>query len=81
MAAAAPPTQLCARYRNHFHSRLTQHCIGVSVAFVCHHHAGGESEQVIAVVPLLTLSLIDVTTGNHRAQLTHSDRFSDYIQK
>jgi hypothetical protein len=47
---------------------VTEAGVGVDVAFVGHHHAGGEGEDVVAVVPLLALGLEAVAAGGEEAQ-------------
>ena len=81
MAAAAAAPQLAARYRDDFNPGLAQQRVGVHVAVVSHDHAGRDSQQVVAVVPLLAFGFVGVATGGDAAQRLQSQRLGDYFKK
>src|SRR5271165_748108 len=69
VGAAAAPAQLGSGDRDHLYARLAQAGVGGDVAVVADHHPGLEAQQVVAVVPLLALTLERVTAGGHYAHL------------
>ncbi len=57
MTAAAPSAQFGSLDRDNFDASFAQFGIGIVVAIVGHHHTRLQRNHVIAIIPLLPLSL------------------------
>ncbi len=57
MTAAAPSAQFGSLDRDNFDTSFAQFGIGIVVAIVSPHHTGLQRNHIIAIIPLLPLSL------------------------
>ena len=69
MASAAAAAELLAGDRMQLDTRVCELLVGRLVALVTDDLAGCQRDDVIAVVPLVTLGLELITTGGHDFQV------------
>ncbi len=69
MPSTPPTAQLRPINRNHLDTRFTQFGVRVLVPGVCHDNSGLDGQEVVAVVPLLALSLELVASRSYNPQL------------
>ena len=63
MAATAPTPQFGAADGDHFDASGLECGIGIVVAVVADDNARPQRDDVVSIVPLLTLALIDIAAG------------------
>src|SRR6185437_7555470 len=73
MAATPPAPQLGAANGDDLDAGLAQKRVGIGIAVVGHDHTGLESDDVVAVVPLLPLGLPAVAAGPDHPQLLEAE--------
>ncbi len=76
MATAAPSAQFGARNGAHLDASCLQRSIGVVVAVVSNDHTRTQAENVVAVIPLLSLALLfGIAAGWHHLQRLVAQNF------
>src|SRR5262245_4309277 len=81
MPTAGPATELRSAHRDHLDASLSQQRVRVRVAVVADDDAWRQRDNVVAVVPLLTLRLPCVATGLDRAELLQPERLFHDIEE
>lgn len=79
--AAASASQFIAGDRQHSDASFVVFLVGPDVALVAHHHAGAQREDVVGVVPLLTLGFKGVAASGNQAHLIDAERFLNGVNQ